>query len=185
VGAEVVSGREIDPDGLGNMKDVCGPSHTISDPNRRKGGKKNVCQIAHERGQSGLVVGRRRRKEMAAVSVNQWLDQEKQLEQKHGSNIIFEIRRMTVDLETEDVHLGPKIGTVLLAGDGGGLTGTHTVQNVMDKVRKMIEAQELLIFKDDHIVFMLNGKVMHPETLFFADHYLLLPCWIQVGVIKR
>lgn len=121
---------------------------------------------------------------MKTASVKQWLKQEKDLEQKYGSNIIFHIHPMTVDLNTEKVQLGPKMGVVLLAGKGGSVTGTHTVQKVMDLVRKMMEAQEIPILRDEQICFMLNGSPMHPDTLFFADHRIQLPCWVQVGILK-
>ena len=82
----------------------------------------------------------------------------------------------------------PKIAEV--AVPAGFVTGGETVAQVERKLRPRVSLElanaearpgsELR--EDDQLSLFFSGRPMAPERLFYADHFILLPAWVQVVV---
>jgi hypothetical protein len=77
--------------------------------------------------------------------------------------------------------------------DGEFVSGTDTVAAVKKKVRPLIAERarlgqeagarpDLSIDEADRISFSFAGCQMQDDRLFYADHSMLLPVWVQVFV---
>ena len=61
--------------------------------------------------------------------------------------------------------------------------GSDTVKSVIDKLRPVIGGSpDMQITEKDNMTLFVSGRIMQENLLFFADHYICLPCWIQVLV---
>ena len=77
--------------------------------------------------------------------------------------------------------------------DGDFVTGTDEVGAVKKKVPRFISERarleqeagaqpNLVIDEADRISLIFAGHAMRDDKLFYADHYMLLPAWVQVFV---
>jgi hypothetical protein len=75
--------------------------------------------------------------------------------------------------------------------DGEFVSGSDTVAAVKEKVRRLIAERarpgqeagaqpDLGIDEADRISFGFAGRQMQDDRLFYADHFMLLPAWVQV-----
>eukprot|EP01006_Ploeotia_vitrea_P017660 TRINITY_DN48887_c0_g1_i1.p1 TRINITY_DN48887_c0_g1~~TRINITY_DN48887_c0_g1_i1.p1 ORF type:complete len:160 (+),score=11.70 TRINITY_DN48887_c0_g1_i1:124-603(+) len=114
---------------------------------------------------------------LTGEAAQQWLEKERLLQEEHGDSLIFHVYRANLTADNRKDLQGPRLLELKVAG--GEVSGDETVQQVTDKLRESISA-ELEVTDDDNILLFLDSKPMRPESLFYADHPLALPCWIQV-----
>jgi hypothetical protein len=121
-------------------------------------------------------------------------EREKQMHEEYGSSIFFQVYRMNSRANTIKELQGEMLAEIKV--DGGFVSGNDTVAEVKTKVRPLLqrEAQtsqergsqsSLHIEPEDHIAFFFNGRPMHNDKLFYADHFIMLPAWVQVLLHDR
>lgn len=72
------------------------------------------------------------------------------------------------------------------------VSGTDIVAEVKSKVRPLIDERArsgsvqgtpfLQIDQEDHITLIFDGRPMQDNRLFYADHFMMLPAWVQVFI---
>ena len=109
----------------------------------------------------------------------------------HGSSIIFQVYRINLEAKAIEELQGENLMEIKV--DGEFVSGTDTVAAVKKKVRPLISERarlvqeagarpDLIIDEADRISFFFAGRPMQDDGLFYADHYMLLPVWVQVFV---
>ncbi len=122
-------------------------------------------------------------------AVKAYFEREKALHDTYGSSIIFQVYRIDLQADSLQNLQGEKL--VEIKVDGDFVSGNDTVAAVKSKVRPLIEQQAqaereqgassgLRIEPDDRITLIFNGHPMQDDKLFYADHFMMLPAWVQV-----
>lgn len=108
---------------------------------------------------------------------------------EHGFSIIFQVYRINLQAKTLEDLQGEKLAEIKV--DSGFVSGGDTVAAVKKKVRPLLEGKSgsgpeagaqpgLTIEEAERITLFFSGRPMRDEKLFYADHFLLLPAWVQV-----
>lgn len=122
-------------------------------------------------------------------AVKAHFEKERQLLDEHGSTITFQVYRANLKAKTLEELQGERLAEIKV--DGGFVSGTDTVAEVKRKLRSLIEGRsgpghevgarpELSIGETERISFSFDHKRMMDDKLFYADHFMLLPVWVQV-----
>jgi hypothetical protein len=115
-------------------------------------------------------------------AVKAHFEREEKLLAEHGDAIIFQVYRINMGAKTLRDLTGDKLAQTKVTG--GFVSGTDTVLAVKSKVRPLFDgtAQSgyLNIGKADQISLFFDGRLMQDNKLFYADHFMLLPVWVQV-----
>ncbi|TMQ16228.1 MAG: hypothetical protein E6J91_12030 [Deltaproteobacteria bacterium] len=61
--------------------------------------------------------------------------------------------------------------------DGDWISGEDTVAMVKDKIRPLVSGKAKA---GERITFYFANKPMDDDALFYADHFMMLPVWVQV-----
>ena len=76
----------------------------------------------------------------------------------------------------------PKVAEISVPA--GFVAGHETVSQVAQKLRERLSVEPSepgsQLREDDEISLFFSGRPMAPERRFYADHFILLPAWIQV-----
>lgn len=103
---------------------------------------------------------------MSKVTIKQWLRNESQLEQDFGENIIFQVFT-NQNTKISEIRMPPEF-----------VNGSDKVKDVISKLKpKFLKLEPNLT-----TIRLSCGNIMEEEKLFFADHYLCLPCFIRVFI---
>jgi hypothetical protein len=108
-------------------------------------------------------------------AVKAHFEREKKLAKEHGATITFQLYRSDFRGTTRAEIQGPRLAELRI--DGKMVTGTDTVAAVKQRVLPTLLGKEA---PAKHMTFAFGGRVMRDEALFYADHFMLLPCWVQV-----
>jgi hypothetical protein len=108
-------------------------------------------------------------------AVEAHFEREKKLVEKHGSSLTFQLYRANLAGTTRDDVQGPRLAEQRI--EGGEVSGTDTVATVKQRILPKLLGEHA---SASHITFVFGGRVMRDEALFYADHFMLLPCWVQV-----
>lgn len=115
-------------------------------------------------------------------AVKAYYAKEDQLLREHGSSIIFMVYRINLEAES----IGELNGNLLveLKVNEGFASGTDTVATAKAKLRSLLleTRPDIIVGSDDRLTFSFGNREMRDEKLFFADHYMLLPAWVQVYI---
>ncbi len=122
-------------------------------------------------------------------AVKAHFDKEKKLLDEHGSTIIFEVYRINLGAKTIAELQSKSLAEIKVGGDF--VSGTDTVAAVKEKLRPLLEGTsrsgreaqarpDLNIQETDRISFSFSGRRMEDEKKFYADHFMMLPAWVQV-----
>lgn len=122
-------------------------------------------------------------------AVKDYCQKEEQLVNEHGSSIIFQIYRINLEADTLKDFQGPKLTEIKV--DGEFVSGDDTVGAVKTKVLPLIDNAILTdcelegqpdrkIRETDQVTFFFNYSPMQDAALFYADHFMILPAWVQV-----
>ena len=107
-------------------------------------------------------------------AVEAHFEREHKLAEEHGSSLTFQLYRANLAGATRAEVQGPRLAELRVAG--GEVSGTDTVAAVKQLLPRLLGEHAAAT----HITFVIGGRVMRDEALFYADHFILLPCWIQV-----
>ena len=109
--------------------------------------------------------------------------------EEHGSSIIFQVFRLNLQASSLEEFQSEQLAEIKV--DGEFVAGSDTVAAVKGKLRPILEEKarawqaqgeqpDLQIEQEDHITLFFNGHPMQDDRLFYADHFMLLPAWVQV-----
>jgi hypothetical protein len=108
-------------------------------------------------------------------AVEAHFERERKLEQEHGATLTFQLYRANLAGATRADVQGPRLAELRLAG--GEVSGADTVAAVKQRILQRLLGEHATA---THVTFVFGGRVMRDEALFYADHFMLLPCWVQV-----
>ncbi|MEP6864682.1 MAG: hypothetical protein ABJE66_28940 [Deltaproteobacteria bacterium] len=108
-------------------------------------------------------------------AVEAHFERERKLAEEHGSTLTFQLYRANLAGTTRADVQGPRLAELRIAG--GEVSGTDTVAGVKQRILPTLLGEHA---GATHITFVFGGRVMRDEALFYADHFMLLPCWVQV-----
>jgi len=122
-------------------------------------------------------------------AVKAHFEEEQQLLDEHGSTITFPVYRINPEAKTIEDLQGERLAEIKV--DGGFASGTDTVAEVKRKLRLLVAGKswtgrdagvrpELSIGEAERISFSFDRRRMMDDKLFYADHFMLLPVWVQV-----
>lgn len=118
-------------------------------------------------------------------AVKAHFERERELSAKYGPNIIFQVGRINLQADSiEELVRGPLAEITV---DDGFVSGTDTVADVKARLRPLLEetaklnpAPDFSIDEADHFTLFFNDRPMQDDKLFYAEHFMLLPAWVQV-----
>src|SRR5688572_27083924 len=108
-------------------------------------------------------------------AVTAHFEREEQLLDEHGLTITFQLFRADPAATTFSALRGPKLGQLRI--DGGAVWGADTVAAVKALVRRSAPCD---VRDDETMTFIFEHRRMRDDALFYADHLMLLPVWVQV-----
>jgi hypothetical protein len=108
-------------------------------------------------------------------AVEEHLEREQKLLEEHGSTITFQLYRANLAGSTRAEVQGKRLAELRIAG--GQITGTDTVASVKQQILRELLGDHAAA---SHVTFVFGGRVMCDDALFYADHFMLLPSWVQV-----
>jgi hypothetical protein len=118
-------------------------------------------------------------------AVQAHFQREQEMLDAYGPNIIFHVHRINLQAGAIDELLGEQLAEITVPGDF--VSGTDTVAEVKARLRPLLEEQqkegapaELALGEGDQWTLFFNGRPMQDEKLFYAEHFMLLPAWVQV-----
>lgn len=122
-------------------------------------------------------------------AVQAHFEREQALEDTFGMNIYFQVYRLNLQADSIEELQGEKLDEVVV--DSDFVTGTDTVAAVIAKLRHVLEERMhsglqadvppgLKMTDDDRVSFNFNGHPMYEDRLFYAEHFMMLPAWVQV-----
>jgi hypothetical protein len=100
---------------------------------------------------------------------------EQDLVEQHGSTLTFQLYRANAAGRTRAEMQGERLAELRIAGSE--VSGTDTVASVKARILPTLLGDQA---RASHETFVFGGRVMHDDALFYADHFMLLPCWVQV-----
>ncbi len=107
--------------------------------------------------------------------VEAYFEQEKALVDEHGATITFQLFRLDLQATTFDEFQSGKLAEHRV--DGDWISGEDTVAMVKDKIRPLVSGKAKA---GERITFYFANKPMDDDALFYADHFMMLPVWVQV-----
>lgn len=116
-------------------------------------------------------------------AVQAHFQREQELE-AHGSNIIFQVYRINLQAGAVDELVGGQLAEITVPGDF--VSGTETVAEVKARLRPLLENEkegapaDLAIAEADRWTLFFSGRPLQEDKRFYADHFMLLPVWVQV-----
>lgn len=112
---------------------------------------------------------------MATRNDNDDLERERKLLEENGMTITFQLYCANLAGSTRAEVQGPRLGELRIAG--GEVSGTATVASVKQRILPTLLGGRAVT---SHVTFVFAGRVMDDHALFYADHFMLLPSWVQV-----
>ncbi|HEY5947577.1 MAG TPA: hypothetical protein VIV40_18865 [Kofleriaceae bacterium] len=91
------------------------------------------------------------------------------------SSITFQVYRINMLGKTLAELQGTRLAEHRIAG--GEVSGTDSVAAVK---RRVMPTFQSLVRDNDRVSFYFAGRRMHDDKLFYADHYMLMPVWVQI-----
>jgi hypothetical protein len=118
-------------------------------------------------------------------AVEAHFQREQELLDAYGPNIIFHVHRINLQAGAMDELVGEPLAEITVPGDF--VAGDDTVAEVKARLRPLLEEQqkesapaELALGEADQFTLFFNGRPMQDDKLFYAEHFMLLPAWVQV-----
>ena len=108
-------------------------------------------------------------------AVEAYFERERKLVEEHGTGISFQLYRANLAGKTRSELQGPRISELKVSS--GLVSGTDTVGQVKQRLLPAILGD---VPAGKYVTFVFGGRVMADDKLFYADHYMMLPSFIQV-----
>jgi len=119
-------------------------------------------------------------------SIKGYFDNEAELRKKFGDGIItVEVSRANLEATSIKDLQGEMLTEILYPA--GVISGDDSVsifeRLVRIRLAELAPDQPALHLSDqDEVTFFLSGRPMNPDSLFYADNFILLPVWVQCGL---
>src|SRR5512138_608567 len=97
--------------------------------------------------------------------------------QTHGSTVTFQVYRANLRATNLTDLQGPRL--VELTIDGAEISGHDTVAAVKERVVPELDG---IVQPTENVTFVLDRRPMEDDAPFFADHFIMLPVWIQIVI---
>ena len=110
-------------------------------------------------------------------AVKAHFEREQELEEQHGLTITFQLYLPNLAGRTRAEVNGERLAELRI--EGGEVSGTDTVAAVKERILPTLLGDRAV---PPHITFVFDRRVMSDDALFYADHFMLLPSWVQVVV---
>lgn len=105
------------------------------------------------------------------------------------SFIIFQVYRINLEADSIEEFQGERLAEIKVGGSF--VSASDTVASVKKKLRKRLEKAfrskpdsgehpNLNFDTPNRTTFFLSGRPMQEGKLFYAEHFILLPCWVQI-----
>jgi hypothetical protein len=107
-------------------------------------------------------------------AVKAHFEREGKLLDEHGSTITFQLYRANMAGNTAAEIQGARLAELRIPGSH--VTGSDTVAAVKQRYHPSLLGDRTA----PHITWVFGGRVMADDKLFYADHFMLLPVWVQV-----
>ncbi len=118
-----------------------------------------------------------------------WTEKEQKMLDEHGSSLTFQVYRLDPQATTIAELQGEKLGELKV--DSSFASKTDTVATVRDEVLALFEERSrtgqdpaapapLGIEEGDRVTLFFGGRPMQDDKRFYADHFMMLPVWVQV-----
>jgi hypothetical protein len=119
-------------------------------------------------------------------AVQAHFQREQELMDAYGPIIIFQVHRVNLQAGAIDELVGEQLAEITVPGDF--VTGDDTVAEVKARLRPLLKQEkqkvgapaELDLEEADQWTLFFNGYPMQDDKLFYAEHFMLLPAWVQV-----
>lgn len=122
-------------------------------------------------------------------AVKAHFERERQLADEYGSSIIFQVYQINLEADSIEEFQGERLAEIKVGGRF--VSGSDTVASVKKKIRKRLETAlrskpdsgvnpSLKFDNPNRITFFFSGRPMQEDKRFYADHFILLPCWVQI-----
>jgi hypothetical protein len=113
-------------------------------------------------------------------AVQAHFEKEQKLLDEHGSTITFQLYRPNLAATTAAELQGERVAEVKV--DAAFVTGTDSVIAVKQKLSHVLgpSRPDLNLADPARVTFYFGGRPMRDQALFFADHFMLVPAWVQV-----
>jgi hypothetical protein len=108
-------------------------------------------------------------------AVKAYFDRERELLEARGSSITFQLFRANLKAQTFEELQGKQLAEFRINGDM--VSGTDTVALVKQAVLPSLLGN---VEESDHITFFFAGRRMQDDALFYAEHFMMLPAWVQI-----
>jgi hypothetical protein len=108
-------------------------------------------------------------------AVEAYFERERELLEAHGSSITFQVFRANPKAKTLEELQGKQLAEFRI--DGCAVSGTDTVGMVKQAVLPSLQGS---VKESDRITFFFSRRPMPDDALFYADHFMLLPAWVQI-----
>lgn len=92
-----------------------------------------------------------------------------------STDITFQLYRLDLGASTIAELQGERLAELVL--DGSTVSGEDTVATVKQRILPSFQAH---VNATDRVTLYFTGRRMQDDALFFADHFMLLPAWVQV-----
>jgi len=106
------------------------------------------------------------------------MEQEQNLEQNYGTGLIFQFHRINLDAKEADELEGKMLFEVKVEGDD--MPGNDPVSQVKKQLLGKMPPGTLK--EGEQLTWRFGRVVMEDKSLFFSDHFMSLPAWIQVYI---
>jgi hypothetical protein len=112
-------------------------------------------------------------------AVQAHFEQERVLTRRHGNNLYFEVFRADPSADSLDGLMGERLAEIKLPGRF--VNGTHSVAAVCGKLRPLLMREPAIrLLPAEQLTLYFNGRRMDADRLFYAEHFIVLPAWVQV-----
>jgi len=104
------------------------------------------------------------------------IDREQELVEQNGiDTITFQLYRANLAGATRAEVQGERLAELCIAG--GEVSGDDTVAAVKERIIPKLLGDQA---GASHVTFVFAGRAMADDRLFYVDHFMLLPVWVQV-----
>ena len=115
-------------------------------------------------------------------AVKAHFEKEQKLLEEHGESITFQVYRVDLGAKSLTDLQGPRLAEIKVPGDF--VSGADTVAGVKKKLCALLDGSRqaggVRVGEDEQISLSFNSRRMLDGKLFYADHFMLLPVWVQV-----
>ncbi len=108
-------------------------------------------------------------------AVEAHFEREQKLTEQHGSTITFQLYRANLAGNTRAEVQGERLAELRI--ESGQVSGADTVSAVKQRIVPTLIGDGP---HAPHATFVFGGRVMQDDALFYADHFMLVPSWVQV-----